>query len=146
VSPVPPEPTTFGWTFGSVPPDDVRDRIEVRGLRVEAVHGVLESERARPQPFEMDLDLYLDMDAATQTDDLAQTADYGRAVDAAVAVLRGPSRRLLESLAGAVADAVLDDQRVDEVAVTVRKLRPPLPHDVVSTGVRVRRRRTADSG
>ena len=36
------------------------DRIEVRGLRVDGVHGVLEQERMHAQPFEVDLDLYLD--------------------------------------------------------------------------------------
>jgi 7,8-dihydroneopterin aldolase/epimerase/oxygenase len=138
---VAPESATFGWAFGSPPADEERDRIEVRGLRVEAVHGVLEAEREHPQPFEMDLDLYLDVDGAAHSDDLEHTADYRRAVDAAVAVLCGPPRRLLESLAGAVADAVLADPRVDEVGVTLRKLRPPLSHDVASTGVRIRRRR-----
>ena len=50
---------------------------------------------------------------AGSSDDLAATADYAAAVDAAVAVVRGPPRRLLESLAGAVADAVLADPRVE---------------------------------
>jgi len=118
-----------------------RDRIEVRGLRVEAVHGVLEDERSRPQPFEVDLDMYLDTADAVATDSLATTADYGAAIDAVVAVLRGPPHRLVESLAGAIADAVLGDPKVSEVTVTVRKLRPPVPHEVSSTGVRIHRRR-----
>ena len=33
------------------------------------------------------------------------------------------------------------DPRLEAVEVTVRKLRPPLPLDVASTGVRVRRSR-----
>ena len=117
------------------------DRIEVRGLRVEGVHGVLEEERSRPQPFEVDLDLHLDTGPAASSDDLDSTADYAAAADAVVAVISGPPRRLLESLAGAVAERVLRDPRVEEVTVTVRKLRPPLPHEVASTGVRIRRRR-----
>ena len=40
------------------------DRIEVRGLRLDGVHGVLEDERRAPQPFEVDLDLYLDTTTA----------------------------------------------------------------------------------
>jgi dihydroneopterin aldolase len=117
------------------------DRIEVRGVRVEGVHGVLEEERARPQPFEVDLDLYLDTAEAAATDDLATTADYAAAVDAVVAVVTGPPHRLVESLAGAIAAAVLDDPHVVEVTVAVRKLRPPVPHEVTSTGVRIHRRR-----
>ena len=114
----------------------------MRGLRVDGVHGVLDEERVRPQPFEVDLDLYLDTAAGVSRDDLAATADYAAAADAAVAVITGPPRRLLESLATAVAEGVLVDPRIEAVTVTVRKLHPPLPHQVASTGVRIHRRRT----
>jgi len=113
----------------------------VRGLRVDAVHGVLDTERHRPQPFEIDLDLYVDATRAARTDALDDTADYDAAVEAAMTVMRGPSRALLESLAAAVGDAVLGDGRVDAVTVVVRKLRPPLLHPVSSTAARVTRRR-----
>jgi 7,8-dihydroneopterin aldolase/epimerase/oxygenase len=119
----------------------VTDRIEVRGLRVEGIHGVLEQEQVHPQPFEVDLDLYLDTAAVAADDNLDATTDYGAAVDAAVAVIAGPPRRLLESLADAIARSVLEDPRIDEVTVVVRKLRPPLAPEVASTGVRIRRHR-----
>jgi dihydroneopterin aldolase len=119
----------------------VEDRIEVRGLRVEGVHGVFDEERRAAQPFEVDLDLYLDTAPAAASDDLARTADYGAAVDAVVAVMAGPPRHLLESLAGAMAERVLQDRRIDAVTVVLRKLAPPLEARVASTGVRVHRRR-----
>lgn len=117
------------------------DRIEVRGLRAVGIHGVLPEERRRPQPFELDLDLDLADRSAAASDDLADTADYAAAVAAAVSVVTGPPHRLLESLAGAVADAVLADTAVSTATVTVRKLRPPVPHQVESVGVRVTRHR-----
>jgi dihydroneopterin aldolase/2-amino-4-hydroxy-6-hydroxymethyldihydropteridine diphosphokinase len=117
------------------------DRVEIRGLRLDAVHGVLDEERTTAQPFELDLDLYLARRTAASSDDLADTADYAGAVDAAVAVMAGPPHRLLESLSSAVAEAVLADPALSEVTVTVRKLRPPLDHPVASTAVRVHRHR-----
>jgi dihydroneopterin aldolase len=119
-----------------------QDRLEVRGLRIDGTHGVLDDERARPQPFEVDLDIYVDTVHATATDDLATTADYTAALDAVVAVITGRPHRLLESLATAVADAVLDDQRVLEVTVAVRKVSPPVPYEVTSTGIRIHRGRS----
>jgi dihydroneopterin aldolase len=119
----------------------VEDRIEVRGLRVDGVHGVLDGEQERPQPFEIDLDLYLDLDAAAASDALETTADYGAAVEAAVSVVLGPPRQLLETLAGAIAEVVLEDPRIDAVTVAIRKLRPPVSAEVTSTGVRIHRRR-----
>jgi dihydroneopterin aldolase len=57
-------------------------------------------------------------------------------------VVAGRSYQLLEALAGRLATALLIvDPRIEAVEVTVRKLHPPLPLDVGSTGVRVRRSR-----
>ena len=118
------------------------DRIEVRDLRVTGTHGVLPEERDRAQPFSVDIVAWVDMDAAQQSDDLADTVDYGALAQAAAEVVGGRSYRLLEALTGRLASALLIvDPRLEAVEVTVRKLRPPLALDVGSTGVRVRRSR-----
>lgn len=119
----------------------VPDRIELRGLRVFGTHGVHEAERRSPQPFEIDLDIVVDTARAAQSDDLSDTADYAVAADAAHEVLMGPPRQLLESLASDIAQRVLSDPHVRVVTVGLRKLRPPMPHDLDSAGVRVTRSR-----
>jgi dihydroneopterin aldolase len=118
------------------------DRIEVRGLRLMGRHGLLPEERDRPQPFELDLDLEVDMELASACVGLADTADYGAVIAAAAAVVAGPPHDLLESLAGAIADAVLTEGHVTAVTVAVRKLHPPVAYDVGSTGVRLTRPRS----
>jgi FolB domain-containing protein len=118
-----------------------RDLIELRGLRMVCALGVPDAERARPQPVELDLDLVVDTAAAAGGDDLAATADYAAVLDAVAEVVTGSAYRLLESLAEAVAAAVLADGRVDEVVVGLRKLQPPVPYDLASAGVRITRRR-----
>ena len=118
------------------------DRIEIRDLSVTGTHGVLPEERARPQPFSLDIVAWVDMTAAQESDDLADTVDYGALASEAAGVVGGRSYRLLETLAGRLASALLiADPRLEAVEVTVRKLHPPLPLDVGSTGVRVRRAR-----
>jgi 7,8-dihydroneopterin aldolase/epimerase/oxygenase len=120
----------------------VSDRIEIRDLRVTGTHGDLPEERERAQPFSVDIVAWVDMEAAQQSDDLADTVDYGMLAEAAAEVVGGRSYRLLEALAGRLASALLIvDPRLEAVEVTVRKLRPPLALDVGSTGVRVRRAR-----
>lgn len=119
------------------------DRIEIRDLRVTGVHGVLAEERERAQPFAVDIVAWVDMTAAQQSDELADTVDYAALAQTAADVVGGRSYRLLEALAGRMASALLmADARLEAVEVTVRKLRPPLPLDVGSTGVRVRRARS----
>ena len=117
------------------------DRIELRGLRVVGTHGVLPEERARAQPFELDLDLEVDLVAAGASDDLGDTVDYGAVAEAAARVVRDETFDLLEALAARVAAAVLADARVRAVTVSVRKLRPPVPVDLGSAGVRLTRGR-----
>ena len=115
------------------------DHLEVRGLRVVAVCGVLDEERVRAQPLGVDLDVELDAAAAARSDDLADTANYAALCDAAVAALVAARPRLLEAACEAVGRAVLDaDRRVLAVTVVVVKLRPPVPHDVASVAVRRR--------
>jgi 7,8-dihydroneopterin aldolase/epimerase/oxygenase len=118
------------------------DRIEIRDLRVTGTHGVLPEERDRAQPFSLDIVAWVDMEAAQQSDDLADTVDYGALAQAAADVVAGRSYKLLEALSGRLASALLIvDPRLEAVEVTVRKLRPPLALDVGSTGVKVRRAR-----
>jgi dihydroneopterin aldolase len=119
----------------------VADRIELRGLRVVAVIGVLPEERERAQPFEVDLDVEADLSAAGTSDDLADTIDYGPLAEAAARVVATESHTLLERVAERVAEVALADPRVVSVTVSVRKLRPPVPVDLATAGVRITRRR-----
>ena len=106
------------------------------------VHGVLPEERERAQPFSLDIVAWVDMAAAQRSDALADTVDYGALAQTAAEVVGQQSFRLLEALAGRLAEALLiSDARLEAVEVTVRKLRPPLALDVASTGVRVLRTR-----
>ena len=137
--------------MSDVPPpgSDWRDRIELRGLRALGTHGVLPEERERPQPFEVDLDLEVDLRAAGRSDALSDTVDYGAIAEAVAAVITGPHADLLEHLAERMAWAALDAgsskgradaARVTGVTVAVRKLRPPLGLEITSAGVRIHRR------
>jgi dihydroneopterin aldolase len=119
------------------------DRIEIRGLRALGIIGVCPEERERPQPFELDLDLEADLSAAGASDDLHDTVDYGVAVAVAEKVVQTEQHLLLERVAQRIAEDLLALDRVDAVHVTIRKVRPPLPQDVNTSGVTIVRRRAA---
>lgn len=117
------------------------DRIELRGLRVVGTHGALAEEQVRAQPFEVDLDVELDLSTAGRTDALDDTLDYGGLADRVTSIVASERHVLLEKLATRIADEVLHDERVTAVEVVVRKLRPPVPVDLDTAGVRLRRER-----
>ena len=113
------------------------DRIELRGLRVSAVCGVLPEEKVRRQP--LDLDVYAVLTAALTTDDLADTVDYGTLCALVACIADRESFDLMERFASRVAEDVLATSGVEAVTVAVRKLRPPVPEDLATSGVRIHR-------
>lgn len=121
------------------------DRIEIRGLVVTTIVGVLPHERAIPQPIQIDLDLHADLRDAGRSDELGDTANYGDVAERVADVVREAKDLLLERLADRVAEQVLAIDRVDAVDVTITKLRPPIPESLSSTAVRIHRRRTTDN-
>ena len=75
------------------------DLIELRGLRLAGIVGVLAHEQAQPQPLELDLDIHLDLAAAGASDDLGDTVDYGALCAVAEQVVSTTRYALLEALA-----------------------------------------------
>jgi dihydroneopterin aldolase len=117
------------------------DSIQLRGLRVMAIVGVLPEEREREQPLEADLDIEVDLSAAGVSDALSDSVDYGSVTDAVVGCLVGSRAFLLERMATQVTAAVLElDSRIESVGVTLRKLKPPVPHDLETSAVSITRR------
>ncbi|MBA2475939.1 MAG: dihydroneopterin aldolase [Actinobacteria bacterium] len=111
-------------------------RIELAGLELTGHHGVLEEERRRGQRFVFDLWLELP-DARAHTDLLADTIDYRDAVEVVRSVSSGNRFALLEALAAAVADALVERfEQLQRVGVRVRKpdvvLTAPVDYAAVS--------------
>ncbi len=117
------------------------DVIVLRGIKAIGRHGVLGFERERGQPFEVDVEMELDLSQAAANDDLLLTADYGAVIAAVVQLVETTSFRLVEALAAAVANAVLAATPAQAVTVEVRKVRPPVAAHVDSVGVRIHRSR-----
>lgn len=125
---------------GPLGPPGAADVIELRGLQLVGICGALPEERVRAQPLEVDLDVETDVSAAGRSDVLADTIDYGALCDTVARVVADGEPQLLEHLATTLAEAVLAvDARISAVTVAVRKLRPPVPHALATSGVRIRR-------
>jgi dihydroneopterin aldolase len=114
--------------------------IEVRGLELRGFHGALEAERTAGQLFVFDVRLVAH-DAGIRSDQLVDTVDYTEVV----ARIRGinDARRfhLIEALAAAIADDLLDSFPVSAVRVRVRKPEVQLGAPVEHTAATVERRR-----
>jgi 7,8-dihydroneopterin aldolase/epimerase/oxygenase len=122
------------------------DRIVLAAMAFQGRHGVHEQEQVEPQPFEVDVELVLNLQPAGIDDDLAKTVDYGAVFEVCRQVVESTSFRLIEALAEAIAHEVLTAFVVTEVGVRVRKMRPPIEGTLAYAGVEIWRRRSPERG
>jgi 7,8-dihydroneopterin aldolase/epimerase/oxygenase len=119
------------------------DRIVLSNMTFEGKHGVLDWEREETQPFEVDVEMALDLRPAGRSDDIARTADYRTAFEVCRSVVEGPSRQLIETLAEEIASSLLQAYEglgIEEVTVRIRKPAVALPGRIDWSGVEIRRR------
>jgi dihydroneopterin aldolase len=105
----------------------VSDLVFVKGIVALGICGCLDHERTTAQPFQVDLEVEMDLDPAAASDDLNDTVNYALLADAASHLVETGEFYLVEALAGAIGRACLDvDGRISIARVTVTKLNPPI--------------------
>jgi 7,8-dihydroneopterin aldolase/epimerase/oxygenase len=120
------------------------DRIQISGLRSFGHHGVFDEERRQGQPFVIDVSVEVDLSAAAGSDALADTIDYGSLAERLAGAVANTQFRLIEALAGHLADLVLSEPLVAAVEVRVAKPRAPIAVQVDEVAVLLRRERRED--
>lgn len=121
------------------------DRIELKGLKVHAHHGVLPHETQHGQSFSLDITCWLDFADAAAGDDLTKTINYAELAQLAHHIAAGTPRQLIETVASEIADAAIARYDVlHAVEVTVHKPHAPIP--LVFDDVAVVARRSAPKG
>jgi dihydroneopterin aldolase len=103
------------------------DCIQITRIRCYGYTGYLQEEQVLGQWFEVDLTLGLDLIAAGQSDEITDTLDYRRAIETVKQLVKTSKFALVEKLASAIADAVLELDRVQQVQVRLSKLAAPIP-------------------
>ena len=104
-------------------------------------HGVFDFERRQGQEFTIDLALQLSLSAAAASDDVVDTVHYGELADRVAGIVAGEPVNLIETLAQRIADATLEDHRVQNVTVTVHKPHAPIEQTFADVSVTIRRGR-----
>ena len=123
-------------------PTRTPDRILIQDLAFSGPHGWFEHERLSGCRFMVDVRLTLDTRPAARSDRLRDTVDYGAVSECLLAVGTGPSVHLLERLAERLVEALLVNfPAVDSVALTLRKLAPPIPGGPAAVGIQIERHR-----
>jgi 7,8-dihydroneopterin aldolase/epimerase/oxygenase len=116
------------------------DRILLEGMSFPGRHGVRPAEREHAQEFKVDVEVDCDLSEPGRTDRIEDTVDYTKVRAIAKEVIEGESHKLLEALAGRIAERVLELPRVAAVSVQISK-RPESMQPIDAAAVRINRTR-----
>lgn len=103
------------------------DCIQLTGIRCYGYTGYLQEEQVLGQWFEVDLTLWLDVAVAGESDEIADTLDYRGAIETVKQIVKTSKFALIEKLATAIANAMLELDRVQQVQVRLSKPAAPIP-------------------
>ncbi|MBQ7741067.1 MAG: dihydroneopterin aldolase [Eubacterium sp.] len=118
------------------------DKITIKGLKIFAYHGVNPEEKERGQSFIIDLDYYLDLEKASENDDLNSTVSYAKAVKCIKKAFTARKYDLIEKAARIVCDALFDEfEPIKRIKITLKKPEAPVNADFDYMAVTLERER-----
>ena len=103
------------------------DSIQVNGIRAYGYVGYLPEERVLGQWFEVDLTLWVDLIPAGESDSIEDTLDYREAIAIVKEEITTAKFDLVESLINAIAQRLLNLEKVSKVRVKLSKPAAPIP-------------------
>ena len=119
------------------------DSLHINGIRGYGYVGFFAEEKKLGQWFQVDLTLETDLQAAADSDDLAQTIDYAYLVKLTKNLIATAQVDLIETLAAKILDQLLAIEKIQAAQIRLTKESPPIPD--FSGSVTIEMRRTAPS-
>lgn len=105
----------------SAPIPSTPDRLQLCDVEVQYRIGVPDAEREHSQRLLISLDLYRNLDAASRSDDLRDTTNYAEIENYLQQLGTGKEWKLIERLAGEIAETVLHRFDLEAVTVEIKK-------------------------
>ena len=102
------------------------DIIRIKNLKISARHGAYEFEKDKDGLFELDIEMYMSLEAPSRTDDLNDTVNYDEAVSIITSIFTQKSYNLIESVAEKICFKLLDQYPIKKVLIRIRKPHAPI--------------------
>ncbi len=117
----------------------MKDIIRLNEMSFYGFHGVSSAEKETGRVFEVDCELEVDLAEPGHSDRLTDTIDYTEVHETIRETVEGNAFSLVEALASALADKLLDSFPAYRVTLRVRKINPPIPGHVRNIEVEITR-------
>lgn len=116
-------------------------KIILEDIEIYAFHGAIPEENKIGSPYRISIELELNFDAATESDQLEDTFNYQIAYDIVREEMRQKSK-LLEHVGNRIISRIFQStDRIDAVNITVAKMNPPFGGNVKAVSVEMRKER-----
>ena len=116
------------------------NKIHLKGVKAYGYVGYLPEENVLGQWFEVDATLWVDFEKSTQSDDIEDTVNYISCIRKIETLIQTQKFKLIERLAGAISEVLLEDIKIEQVEVKIIK-HPPIPNFLGSVAVEIVRSR-----
>jgi len=116
------------------------NKIYLKGVRAYGYVGYLPEENVLGQWFEVDATLWVDFEKSTYSDELEDTVNYISCIRKIENLIQTKKFKLIERLAGAIADSLLEDPKIAQAEIKIIK-HPPIPDFLGSVAVEITRSR-----
>ena len=118
----------------------IYNKIYLKGVKAYGYIGYLPEENVLGQWFEVDAALWVDFEKSTHSDEIEHTVNYISCIRKIENLIQTNKFKLIERLAGAIADSLLEDPQIAEVEIKVIK-HPPIANFLGSVAVEIGRSR-----
>ncbi|KAG7582866.1 Dihydroneopterin aldolase/epimerase domain [Arabidopsis suecica] len=108
------------------------DKLILRGLKFYGFHGVLPEEKKLGDLFTVDIDLWLSLKKAIESDNLADTVSFADTFSLVKKIVEGPPKNLYETVAEHIASKMLETfPKINVIRVKLGKRNPSLVNSTV---------------
>ncbi|WP_025028139.1 dihydroneopterin aldolase [Caldalkalibacillus mannanilyticus] len=119
------------------------DKIIFSGMKFYAYHGVFPEENKLGQMYDVDVEVFTNLQKAGVTDQLEYTVNYAELYEIVKSIVEGEQFQLIEALAEKIsARILLSFEQIQQVRIKVTKPNPPIPGHYDSVAVEIQRERT----
>ncbi|AWL28495.1 dihydroneopterin aldolase [Acinetobacter defluvii] len=116
------------------------DAIIIEGLKVDTVVGCFNWERQIIQPLLLDLTIHIDLEQASNSDELEDTLNYAEICEISSKVIQDAAPKLIEHAAKLVLHALFTTfPAIESIMISIRK--PAIIPQANSVGIRLERHR-----
>jgi dihydroneopterin aldolase len=117
------------------------DKIIIKNMAFYGYHGVLSEENTLGQKFFIDIEIIKSLKEAGLTDDLTKSVSYADVYERTENIARGKKFKLIEALAEAIAQDILENFDIEGIKIRIKKPEAPIPGHFDYVGVEIERKK-----